>query len=370
VDKAELLKERKDRIFKAVALERPDRIPVILEYSAFAAKMTKMPLSEFVKDSKGSVKAMIQTFKMIGEADAINYGGVSSILGLACLWMSKVKVPGVDLPEDELWQVDEAERMEPEDYERILVEGWPAFYQSYMQKLMGGDVWEKVNAGMKRFPKMLEAWVADGILVLTGGCVTTPFEFYCGGRSLVEFIHDLHKIPDKVQAAMDVTIPHLAGPSCEMTKRFHVPCIWVGGWRSASSVLSPKLWDRFVFPYFERLVHEVVDAGLIALLHLDSDWTRDLARFRSLPKGKCILALDGSTNIFKAKEILGDHMCIMGDVPPAMFALSTPDEVYNYSMKLTKEIGPNGFMLHSGCDIPMNAKLENVQAMVAAATGK
>ena len=29
-----------------------------------------------------------------------------------------------------------------------------------------------------------------------------------------------------------------------------------------------------------------------------------------------------------------------------------------------------GFILQSGCDIPANAKLENVKAMVAAATGK
>jgi len=35
----------------------------------------------------------------------------------------------------------------------------------------------------------------------------------------------------------------------------------------------------------------------------------------------------------------------------------------------TRELGPQGFILQSGCDIPANAKLENVQAMVAAATG-
>jgi uroporphyrinogen-III decarboxylase len=31
-------------------------------------------------------------------------------------------------------------------------------------------------------------------------------------------------------------------------------------------------------------------------------------------------------------------------------------------------LGPEGFILQSGCDIPNNARLENVQAMVAAAT--
>jgi uroporphyrinogen-III decarboxylase len=126
------------------------------------------------------------------------------------------------------------------------------------------------------------------------------------------------------------------------------------------------MWDRFVWPYFRQLVDEVVDAGLIAVLHLDSDWTRELKRFRELPKAKCILALDGETDIYKAKKILGDHLCIMGDVPASMLYLESPDNVYEYSCKLVRELGPEGFILHSGCDIPANAKLENVQAMVAA----
>ena len=369
MDKAALLKERNERISKAIALEKPDRTPVVLEYAAFAARVTKMPMSVFLGDVNNSIKAMIQAFQMVGEADAINYGSFCAY-ELAYLWMSKVKIPGIDLPENDLWQMDETELMKPEDYERILIQGWPVFYESYMQERIGGDISEKFNAAMQSIPQMLEMWTKKGIPVMSLSGVTTPFELFCGGRSMVEFVRDLYKIPDKVQAAMDVALPHFYSPVCEMTKQLGVPCVWVGGWRSASSMLSPKLWDRFVFPYFERLVHEVVDAGLIALLHLDSDWTRDLGRFKLLPRGKCILALDGSTNIFKAKEVLGDHMCIMGDVPPAMLTLGMPDEVYNYCLKLIREIGPEGFILQSGCDIPADAKLENVQAMVAAATGK
>jgi len=63
-------------------------------------------------------------------------------------------------------------------------------------------------------------------------------------------------------------------------------------------------------------------------------------------------------------------MCLMGDVPATMLAFDTPDEVYEYSTKLIRELGPEGFILHSGCDIPMDAKLPNVRAMVAAATGR
>jgi uroporphyrinogen-III decarboxylase len=55
----------------------------------------------------------------------------------------------------------------------------------------------------------------------------------------------------------------------------------------------------------------------------------------------------------------------MGDVPAALFKLGTPDEVNTYCTKLINEIGPSGFILSSGCDIPMDAKPENVAAMIA-----
>lgn len=53
-----------------------------------------------------------------------------------------------------------------------------------------------------------------------------------------------------------------------------------------------------------------------------------------------------------------------------MLTLGTPDEVYNYSTKLIKDLGPTGYILGQGCDIPPNSKVENVKAMIAAATGK
>lgn len=134
-------------------------------------------------------------------------------------------------------------------------------------------------------------------------------------------------------------------------------------------MISPDMWARFVWPFMRELVMEVVDAGLIPLLHLDSNWDRELERFHEFPKGKVVVALDGDTDIFKAKEILGGHLCLMGDVPASLLAFGTPDEVFQYSRRLIKEIGPDGFILQSGCDIPANAKLENVQAMVNAAVG-
>lgn len=364
-----ILKERNVRILKAVSLEKPDRIPVVLEYAGFAALVTDTPMAEFVSSPEIATHTMIEAYKRIGDGDAINYGSFFPYM-LSLSFGTKIALPGINLPSNEMWQVLEGELMTREDYDRILDIGWKSFFNKFLSERVFDDVkYDMLPENQKKIDA-LRLWADQGVPVLSGGDITTPFELLCGGRSLDKFFMDLIQIPDKVERVMDEVVTSLAKDSVKEIFKQGYPMAWVGGWRTAPSMISPQMWERFVWPYFRRLVNEVIDAGLIPLLHLDSNWERELGRFHEFPKGKVIVALDGDTDIFKAKEIIGDHLCLMGDVPASLFAFDSPDKVYNYSRKLIKEIGPEGFILQSGCDIPANAKLENVQAMVAAVTGK
>jgi hypothetical protein len=364
----DLYRQRLTRILQAAALEEPDRIPVVLEYSGFAANATGTRMADFLGSPAKNLATMIEAWRLVGGADAINYGSFWPY-GLCYDFMSKVAVPGLDLPGDAMWQVVETELMTRSDYDRLLDMGWPDFFNEFMsQKILSGVPPEYLPPDRKS-PDVQKAWHAEGVPVLSGGDVTTPFELLCGSRSLTAFSMDLMEIPDTVNAAMNAIVPYLAGAGIQRAKKRGYPLVWIAGWRTAPCMLSPEMFQRFVWPYFSRLVGEVADAGLIALLHLDSNWTRELERFRDLPKGKCIMALDGETDIFRAKEVLGDQMCLMGDVPAPMLYLESPDAVAAYCTKLIRALGPSGFILQSGCDIPANAKLENVKAMVAAALG-
>ncbi len=257
--------------------------------------------------------------------------------------------------------------MKVEDYDRILEIGRPEFFEGFLSDGVFNDAALNLLPANQERVDIIGLWSDEGVPVLAGGDVTTPFELLCGSRSTEKFFLDLLEIPDKVEAVMELMIPHLALTNVDRMINHGYMVAWVGGWRTAPFMLSPRIWERFVWPYFQQQVNKVVEAGLIPLLHLDSNWDRELERFKDFPKGKIIMALDGDTDIFRAKEILGDHICLMGDVPPSMLAFDTPDDVYQYSRKLIRSLGPEGFILQSGCDIPANAKLENVQAMVSAA---
>ncbi len=333
MDKVELMTDRFNRIQRAVNLEKQDRIPVVLEYSGFASNITRTSMHEFIGSPAKATKIMIQAYKMIGEADAINYG-LFFPYGLCELFGAKVKVPGFDLPDNDMWQVLETELMKIEDYDEILDIGWERFFDRFMKEKILNDInMELFNTSREIF-NVREQWAKIDVPVLSGGDIITPFDLLCGARSLENFFMDLINIPDKIEKVMDAIVPTMVQAKCRQAKEKGYSIVWVGGWCTAPCMISPQMWDRFVWPYFSRIVNEVIDSGLIALLHLDSNWNRELKRFRELPGKKIIMALDGDTDIFQAKKQLGDHLCIMRDVPAALLAFGTKDDVYTYCRKL------------------------------------
>ena len=67
----------------------------------------------------------------------------------------------------------------------------------------------------------------------------------------------------------------------------------------------------------------------------------------------------------EGKEILKGHICIKGDVPATMLSLGKPEEITTYCKKLIDTVGKGGgFILSTGCTCPVDAKFENVKAMV------
>ena len=69
-------------------------------------------------------------------------------------------------------------------------------------------------------------------------------------------------------------------------------------------------------------------------------------------------------DLFKAKEILGDVVCLRDNVPPSLLNTGTPDDVDEYCKKLIQMVGRGGgFILDGAIGIPDEALLENVVAM-------
>jgi uroporphyrinogen-III decarboxylase len=237
--------------------------------------------------------------------------------------------------------VQEEEVMTVKDYDTIIEEGWLDFLKGYMPKIMDMNLYEAHTTWMGENAKEVPVkFRAAGYVPIACGATTIPFESLCGARSMQQFFLDLYRMPDKVKAAMDDILPHMIKLGIRSVERIGVPRVWVGGWRSASALIAPKIWDSLVFPYFLEIVNALSENNIISVLHLDQDWTRDLDRLLEFPPRKCLLNLDGMTDVRKAKEILGNHMAILGDVPPTLLTTGAPDDIYKYVKELIRDVGP------------------------------
>ena len=358
---------REQRIRRAIRFEPVDRVPVVYMGTAFAPVWMGKTMAQYCNDPALARDVILAAMERLGDLDGVNLVPGLPPITLTGVWLSRVAIPGRDLPDDALWQIQEAEVMSIADYDVILDQGWDCFLASYLPKVVDmGEFLPALDWMLANIPATVQKYREHGYVVVSGLGGMIPFETLCGGRSMSQFFFDLYRRPDKVEAVMRAMMPGVIKQAIEITKAGGTMGGWVGGFRSASSLLSQKFWDRFVFPQFLELVNAMADSDLVSVLHWDQDWTRDLGRLKEFPAKTCVLNLDGMTDLRKVRELLGDHVAIMGDIPSRLFAVGTPDEMYDYVRYLVRDIGPTGLILCPGCDAPINTKPENMEAFVAA----
>ena len=371
MDNTAIYQERFDLIRKTINLESVDRVPLIYMGTAFSARHVGMTTAEYCKTNNASFVSNYQTMADYGFDGANLAGGGRITPLLTAQWMSRLAVPGKDLPEDSLWQVMETEVMTHDDYDFILENGWKKFVNKYLPRVI--SMWEFIPS-MIMFgtnqSRIRKAYKKGGYVIVCDSDAqlpTIPFEYLCGGRSMTQFFFDLYRMPDKVQAVMDVVLEELLADIKKLKPAPEkINATWAGGWRAASSLVAPKLWDRFVWPYYVQIVEAMVSVGITPVLHWDQDWSRDLERLKELPAKKCILNPDGMTDMAKFKKLVGDRMAMMGDIPASMLAAGTPKDVDKYVKEQVELFEGKGLILCPGCDAPINTKPENMQAFVDA----
>ena len=368
---------REQRLMTAINLGVPDRVPAAPVINLFACRQKGVrivPPAGSGGDPKHwpkISKAVHDTFDDLGGYDAQNFAGFSLP---ASSWRVNHPalpnvVPGTEgIPEDSPLQFLERETITFEDYDKIIDRGWNSFCQEYFPRELGVSI-EQIDADQKKLFKSYmadaEYWKGRGVPVIVGGYCLAVEMILSLGRTLSKFAMDMHRYPEKVGAAMEAMVPDLIQNTMDDCNASGIPLVHFPSERGSAAYWNLNIFERYIFPPLKKMTQAFVDAGFICQLHLDTDWTRNLPYFKELPKGKCIAQLDSITDIFKAKEVLKGHMCIMGDVPASLLTLGTPDEVTAYCKKLIDIVGKDGgFILSTGCECPIDAKFENVKAMI------
>ncbi len=366
----------RERIETAILLGKPDRVPVAPILDFFSARYGGITQHEMLFDIRKADRALAKTLEDLGGTDGLHFSWAGMGRILLTVFPNPPLVPGVDgFPPDEEFQFIEKSVMEPEEYVRvqgIRVVPWVLeklrLHHPELRSLSGmARVGMGLGIDLLKVTWSLRRWRARGVEPVVGVnlCMIPMEAISMGFRSFDQFILDLFRHPEEMKAASRALMKPLLALGRLAALGTGIKRVFLGGARTSASCISPKQFEELAFPEWQEMCEHFVRHGITPVLHLDGDWTPFFPYFKHLPRGRCVLNLDGASDIFKAKEILGDHMCIMGDVPATLLKLGEPEEVDEYCRRLITEVGEGGgFILSSGCTVPIDARPENVKAML------
>jgi hypothetical protein len=369
-----------ERLQAVIRLEQPDRVPLSMMLYNYVPFHAQVKASDYVHKPKVYLKAIRRVYEDLGPWDIYYNINPVSKLTYSFVMMMRLLYPGDDLPENAMTQIEEFEYMQPEDYNRILQMKYnraDTFFRARMLPRFCKDVegfgsirlWYRLAQGLLRqrlfWSKDQRWWRKQGLVIQIGYQAEMPFDLFSMARTVIPFSIDLFQRPEKIRRATLRLAPSFAKLSIQIARLVGIPRVQCYCHRTSNSFISPRQFEDLAFPSMEEIVCRLIDAEITPILHCDGDWTKNLKVLRRLPAKKIILQLDGLTDILRAKSEIGDRMCLFGDVPAEKLAMGSPLEVEEYCHRLIEEVGRGGgFILAAGCEIPYNAKPENLRAMV------
>ena len=396
---------REKRVMDAVALKRPDRVPVATIAHTFMARCEGLTEAETLYDydkTREAYKASTKRFNFDMTAPVMTRfpGRAMEILGL-----NTFKWPGYNQDENTPYQFVECEHMQADEYDEFLRDPgdftvrklWPRMSKTLeplammpsLYSMSSSYLWAPLGnmMGLPPFQEMLKkllelgeemnrhtAFQVQTIMELAAMgyptlCVATvhaPFDWLSDYfRGLTGTMFDLYRNPQKLKAAVEVILPMQIESGIMQAKMSKNKRVFIPLHRGSDDFMSDEMYEEFYWPTLKALMLALIDAGLTPLPWFEGKYTNRLKYLAELPPGTVMGHFD-QVDKRKFKEICGDVMCFYGDIPPSLLITGKPEEVKDYVKRLIDMFSDTGTLIIDGAveGIPVQSKEENVEAMM------
>lgn len=134
----------------------------------------------------------------------------------------------------------------------------------------------------------------------------------------------------------------------------------------AAGLLSPALIEEFSTPYVKRICDAVADDTFMILYHNCGNTVPLLDNIKEIGAGG--YSFGNAIDLEDALKVMPGESIVIGNVDPAgIIRNGTPEQIREETLSLMERCGkyPN-FVVASGCDIPPNTPLENIEAFFGA----
>ena len=406
--KIRLYEEREKRVMDAIQLKVPDRVPIAGKYGFFPARYAGITIQEYIYEPEKMWEASWKTIRDF-PADLIQNPYPARLLGplFDILDAKQVMWPGRQLGPDVSWQFVEEEYMKPEEYPDLLSDPsnfivrryWPRIFGAvkgleklaplhamtgYAAGILGttasfalpevvktldtlrraGEEALKVFSCQRRFSETARQ---EGFPFDFGANANAPFDklgdYFRGTRGIMI---DMYRRPEMVIQACDTLLPFMIEGAVEGAEKSGNPRIFIPLHKGADGWMSREQFLKFYWPTLHQLMLALIDRGLIPCPFFEGVYTSRLDILRDIPPGKACYSFE-TIEMDVAKKLLGDRVCIRGNVPGSLMTTGTAEDVKRYCRRLIDTLGRDGGFILDLATSMDDAKSENVRAMFEAA---
>lgn len=403
----ELYEEREQRVRDAIQLKEPDRVPVVLGGAYFAARYTGIPASSMYYDLaawKAAYRKVLLDFEPDLHSENANMTGGRTLEALGAVQM---RWPGYNLPDDVPYQFVEGEYMKEDEYKLFLSDPSDFMLRRYLPRvfktlesfsklpplrsmlfsaafagttpLFAAPEFLDVAAALYQAGQAQQKWREEALgfeeeLARLGfpaashfGGMGAPFDAVSDFlRGMRGSMIDMYRHPDELLAVCEkVQEWQLASAvPADPRRRGNPKRSFMALHRGSEGFMSIKQFEKFYWPGLKKAIQAHINLGYVPTVFMEGKYDSRLEYLLEFPK-KSLICRFVETDMARAKEILGDHFCIMGNVPLAMLQIGSDSEVDEYCRMLIRTCGKGGgFILTAASSSINEAKPENVRAMV------
>jgi len=405
-DAEKLYRERVTRLIDVIQLKEPDRVPVTLSLGFFPAFYSKITPETAMYDYEKLSRAWLKFATDFDSDVFFSPGAIEPGKALETLDYKLYRWPGYGASPNVTYQCVEAEYMKADEYDALIQDPSDFWMRVYMPRIFGAleplrklppftDIIEMPATGPSLAPygmpdvqaalqTLLEAgrealkWMEiinecnkeameSGLPLFNGGMAKAPFDTIGDTlRGTQGIMLDMYRQPDKLLEAMESITTMEIKRGVSGANASGIPVIFIPLHKGADGFMSERQFETFYWPTLKKVILGLIDEGVVPSMFAEGGYNSRLEIIKDLPRGKVVWHFD-QTDMARAKEVLGDTACIMGNVPSSLLFSGIPEEVKNYCKELIDVVGKGGgFILAEGAVID-EGEPENLRAVMEAA---
>jgi len=399
----QIRQEREKRITDAIQLKMPDRVPIICAMGYFPAKYVGIPCSAAYYDFDAWYAAYEKTLKDF-QPDMIFPQPFMPGKALEILDSKQMRWPGYGVDPYQGHQSIEVDNMQADELDLYMNDP-----SDYMLRVFMPRSSDKLT-GLARLPRLSDLGGSPFAMQMLAMAFTEPElnqtirTLQAAGREMRRWLAKMAKFdklvldmgfPQYFQGAAmppyDLISFSMRGMNGVMLDMFRQPgkLIELGEFvlqktlerpmpppneygntrmfmtvtRGSDDFLSREQFEKFYWPTFKKLVMALIERGATPCIFFEGNCTSRLEYLLEFPKGKMLARFD-RTDIFRAKKILRDHVCIEGNVPSSLLQVGTAQAVKDHCRQLIDVVGEGGGYILSPRSSTDEVDPANLRAMI------